>query len=83
VPVAWDDQPGSTVAPLSTALDLGRTLVEVRRRTADLDPAEVERPASAPVPDPKPTVRTGGEPTAGLERGTDSSDGSWSAVAGD
>lgn len=83
VPVAWVDRPGSTVAPLPTAVDLGRTLVEVRRRIADLDQSSGDRPVSAPPPEPKPTVRSGGEPTAGLERGTDAGEGSWSAVADD
>jgi glycosyltransferase involved in cell wall biosynthesis len=32
VPVAWEDQPGSTVAPVGTALDLFRALVVVRHR---------------------------------------------------
>lgn len=33
VPVDWEDQPGSTVAPLSAAFELGTALVDVRRRT--------------------------------------------------
>ena len=33
VPVAWEDHPDSTVEPVSTAVELGTALVDVRRRT--------------------------------------------------
>lgn len=32
VPIAWDDQPGSTVAPLETAIDMARALITARHR---------------------------------------------------
>jgi len=37
VPVAWRDYPDSTVDPVSTALELARTLVSVRHRQKALD----------------------------------------------
>ncbi|MDZ7702716.1 MAG: glycosyltransferase [Halobacteriales archaeon] len=33
VPIVWEDQPGSTVSPLRTSLELGRTLVLARHRS--------------------------------------------------
>lgn len=36
VPIVWEDHPASTVAPLSTTLELGRALVSVRRRAGAL-----------------------------------------------
>lgn len=36
VPVRWRDQPGSSVPPVRTAVDLGRALVSTRVRTANL-----------------------------------------------
>jgi glycosyltransferase involved in cell wall biosynthesis len=36
VPVTWEDYPGSTVDPLSTALELARTLASVRHRQRTL-----------------------------------------------
>jgi hypothetical protein len=36
VPVRWQDHPDSTVAPVSTTVDLARALFEIRRRTKRL-----------------------------------------------
>ena len=32
VPIEWEDQPGSTVDPVSTAMDLGVALITARHR---------------------------------------------------
>jgi len=37
VPIAWEDQPGSTVSPVGTSLALARALVVVRHRARRLD----------------------------------------------
>ncbi|WP_255196752.1 glycosyltransferase [Halorarius litoreus] len=36
VPIEWEDQPGSTVSPVSTALDMGRALFVARHRAKRL-----------------------------------------------
>jgi|GEM_PF-133988 hypothetical protein len=73
VPVRWEDQPGSTVSPLRTALRLGRVLVTARHRARALahDPvhrllASIERSSSQPVIDSVATSK----PTALSERAT-------------
>ena len=37
VPIAWDDQPGSTVSPVRTSMALGKALIVVRHRARRLD----------------------------------------------
>jgi len=41
VPVTWEDQPESTVSPVSTALELGRCLVRSRHRMKEVDGSSV------------------------------------------
>ena len=41
VPVTWEDQPDSTVSPVSTAYELGRCLLQSRHRMKELDGSSV------------------------------------------
>jgi glycosyltransferase involved in cell wall biosynthesis len=56
VPIEWHDHPDSTVPPLQTALELGKTLLSTRRRALDIQRTHAGVAAEASVD--QPTVLT-------------------------
>lgn len=77
VPVDWEDRPGSTVAPLATAVELGRALVDVHRRIDRIDRIDATGGGRAPAgseleprPKRKPAAHSRPEPKPALRSAT-------------
>lgn len=56
VPVVWRDEPGSTVSPIATPIDLGRALLVARRRAAAIRSNPASGPGGPPRTDRLPLV---------------------------